>query len=109
MNSDWFLNVLGADPNEWADRWGLIPVTEPCSECGKRLTTTIPFVQEQLRGLRCPACKCGNEKTPFCVVRDYRYGDFFTGGLGAGPRKPGVRRTSRPGHLRLLPDVRRDG
>lgn len=40
-------------------------------------TTTIPFVQGTLRGLQAPPCECGNERTPFGLVRDPAYGDLF--------------------------------
>lgn len=60
-------------------RYGLTPFTAPCQECGERLTTTIPIAYGTLRGLRAPRCVCGNERTPYAVVRDPRHGDLLSG------------------------------
>lgn len=35
------------------------------------------FAYQQLRGLKAPTCTCGNKYTPFCIVRDSKYGDLF--------------------------------
>lgn len=75
----WFLIIHGANPHSWADRFSLLPFSAPCDGCSRELTTTLPFVQGTLRGLIAPTCACGNEAPPFCVVRDERFGDLFTG------------------------------
>lgn len=72
-----FLYVYGVSSEQWAKRFGLEPFTYPCSECGIELTTTIPFAYDQLRGLAAPTCACGNEKTPYCLVRDPKFGDLL--------------------------------
>lgn len=71
--------VHGATAAEWTSRYGVEPFQHPCSECGRLLETTIPFIQGTLRGLSAPQCECGNEQTPFGLVRDPKYGDLFTG------------------------------
>lgn len=63
-----FLSMFGADPARWAKRFSLDPFTAPCGECGAPLETTVPIACGDLRGLRAPACKCGNVHTPYCVV-----------------------------------------
>lgn len=78
--------VHGVAAEAWAARWGIAIFTAPCSECGRPCTTTIPFVQGALRGLQAPPCACGNERTPFGLVRDPKYGDLFSG------QEPGPRR-----------------
>jgi hypothetical protein len=72
------LVIHGQDPEAWAERYGIEPFSYPCSDCGKDLTTTVPFALGELRGLFAPACSCGNEQTPYCVVRDPKHGDLFT-------------------------------
>lgn len=79
MDSTRFLTVHGVCPKAWAKRYDLLPFTHPCDACGEPLTTTLPFAQGQLRGLRAPTCSCGNKQTPWCLVRDRRFGDLFTG------------------------------
>lgn len=79
MNDQPRLIVHGATVAEWTRRFGIQPFSHPCYVCGRLLTTTVPFAQGTLRGLAAPRCECGDEATPFCVVRDPRYGDFFTG------------------------------
>lgn len=74
-----FLRVLGADPVRWADRYGLLPFDAACDGCGSSVTTSVPFACGTLRGLLAPHCDCGNAFPPYCVVRDERYGDLFTG------------------------------
>lgn len=73
--------VHGVTAEEWTARYGIDAFTWPCSECGRPLTTTIPFAQGTLRGLAAPTCVCGNERTPFGLVRDPAYGDLFDGDL----------------------------
>ena len=77
MNGKPRLFVHGVTPEAWSARYGVEVFTYPCSACGAPCTTTLPFVQGQLRGLQAPPCSCGNEKTPFGVVRDPKYGDLF--------------------------------
>ncbi len=74
-----FLIVHGQSPERWADRWGIEPFSAECHVCDRLLTTTVPFACGTLRGLVAPECECGNELTPYCVVRDFRHGDLFTG------------------------------
>lgn len=87
MNSDRFLMVLGADAKEWATRYDIQPFSAPCEVCGATMTTSVPFVYSSLRGLRAPRCSCGSETMPYCVVRDYRAGDLFTGTVGTSRRR----------------------
>lgn len=79
MNGKARLYVLGVTVQEWTRRYGVEPFTYPCSECGRPCTTSLPFVQGTLRGLQSPPCECGNDRTPFCLVRDPKYGDLFSG------------------------------
>lgn len=62
------LDVYGISVEAWTRRWGVQPFTSPCYECGRPLTTTIPFVVGDLRGLRAPACVCGQDRAPYVVV-----------------------------------------
>lgn len=78
MNSEPRLYVYGVTAEEWSTRFGVESFSYPCSECGVVLTTSIPFSQGTLRGLQAPKCACGNEKTPFGLVRDPAYGDLLT-------------------------------
>ena len=71
--------VYGVTPEAWAKRYGIEVFSHPCFECGRVLTIAIPFAQGQLRGLQAPPCACGNERTPFGLVRDPAYGDLFSG------------------------------
>lgn len=73
-----FVSIPDMDPERWASRFGIEPISCACSVCGKTLTTSIPIAFESLRGLRAPICSCGNESTPYCFVRDPRVGDLFT-------------------------------
>ena len=70
--------VYGVTAEEWTARYGVEPFSHPCGECGRTLTTTLPFAQGQLRGLQAPPCECGNKQTPFALVRDPKHGDLFT-------------------------------
>jgi len=76
------LIVYGVTAEQWTARYGVQPYSHPCSRCGLVLTTIEPFVKGTLRGLRAPTCSCGNERTPYVVVRDPRHGDLFTGADG---------------------------
>lgn len=71
--------VHGITAEAWAERYRIEPLTYPCDRCNRPCTTTIPFAQGTLRGLQSPRCECGNEKTPFVIVRDPKYGDLFAG------------------------------
>ncbi len=79
MNDCVRLLVYGISQESWTRRYGVLPFSHPCSQCGRMLTTTIPFAQGTLRGLAAPTCECGNESTPYAMVRDPAYGDLFTG------------------------------
>lgn len=72
-----FLIVHGADAARWAKRFGIEPFSHPCRRCGALLTTSVPFAYKTLRGLLAPSCACGNQGTPYCMVRDPRFGDLF--------------------------------
>jgi hypothetical protein len=82
LNRSRFLIIHGITTKSWCARHDLEPYTRPCSRCGAGLTTTIPFAVGQMRGLMAPVCSCGNENTPYCVVRDARFGDLMGGPLG---------------------------
>lgn len=80
-------DVLGVSAERWTRRWGVLPFTHPCIDCGRPRTTSIPFVQGNLRGLRAPTCACGNDQHPFGLVRDPACGDLFTGSDAPPPRR----------------------
>lgn len=105
MNDRVRLFVFGATAAEWTARYGVDSFSHPCSECGRVLTTSIPFVQGALRGLQAPPCECGNKATPFGLVRDPAYGDLFTGGEVRSSKPGSARRT--PG--RVVPLKRLSG
>lgn len=77
MNRKRFLLVYGVSAEAWAQRHDLEQYTRPCSHCGAMLTTSIPFASGTLRGFTAPTCTCGNENTPYVVVRDAHHGDLF--------------------------------
>lgn len=77
MNRKRFLLVYGVSAESWAQRHDLEQYTRPCSQCGAMLTTSIPFASGTLRGFTAPACTCGNENTPYVVVRQAGHGDLF--------------------------------
>jgi len=79
-----FLVAHGADPVVWAKRHGIESFSTPCCVCGAVQTTSLPFASGQLRGLVAPMCACGHPNPPYCVVRDARFGDLFSGSSG-GP------------------------
>lgn len=79
MNDAPRLLVYGITAAAWTARYGVEAFSYPCSECGRMCTTSIPFAQGTLRGLQAPPCACGNDRTPFGMVRDPAYGDLFTG------------------------------
>jgi len=72
-----FLIAHGVTAESWAARYDIEPFAHPCHDCGKPLTTSIPFAVGELRGLLAPACACGNTNTPYCLVRDPRFGDLL--------------------------------
>lgn len=78
MNDKVRFLIYGVTAEAWSARYGVEAFSHPCFECGRILTTSIPFAQGQLRGLQAPPCECGNEKTPYGLVRDPAYGDLFT-------------------------------
>ena len=63
------LRVPGADPEQWAKRWGLELVTAPCQACGAARRTDVPIAGGKLRGLESSPCKaCGDASgVPYCV------------------------------------------
>ena len=69
--------VLGVSAASWTRRFGVEPFTHPCSQCGAPRTTSIPFIQGELRGLAAPVCECGHAQPPYVVVRDPRLGDLL--------------------------------
>lgn len=79
MNGKPRLYVHGVTADRWTARYGIEAFTAPCSECGRTCTTSIPFAQGALVGLQSPPCECGNERTPFGIMRDPKYGDLFSG------------------------------
>ena len=71
------LLAYGISTETWTKRFGVLPFSYPCIDCGEVLHTSIPFVQGDLRGLQAPPCICGNTQTPFAIVRDPRIGDLL--------------------------------
>jgi hypothetical protein len=84
------LFVYGVSAEAWADYHRIQIFSHPCSECGRMLTVSRPFAQGTLRGLAAPPCECGNERTPYGMVRAEKYGDLFTG--VEVPRRRGVKK-----------------
>lgn len=94
MNRHRFLVVFGMDADHWAARYGIEPFDVPCHVCGERLTTSQPFAYDSLRGLLAPRCVCGNDETPYCVVRDFRRGDLIAGPEVPSPKARAAKRTA---------------
>jgi hypothetical protein len=82
VDTDRLLRVHGVSTEDWAERHGLLPFSTPCYVCGAMLTTSIPFASGEYRGLVAPNCECGDDRPPYCLVRDPRYGDLLA------PRSP---------------------
>ncbi len=61
--------VHGVSGKAWADRWGIEPFVVACYVCRREKETTIPFARGSLRGLKAPACPCGDLSKTYCVVR----------------------------------------
>ena len=72
-----FLIVHGVTAEQWAKRYDIEPFSHECHECGETLTTSVPFVVGELRGLVAPTCDCGNANAPYCLVRDPKFGDLL--------------------------------
>jgi hypothetical protein len=68
------LLVYGVSTEEWMRRYGVEPFTAPCQDCGTPLTTTIPFVEGTLRGLKAPRCVCGQDQAPYALVLEGPHG-----------------------------------
>jgi hypothetical protein len=98
MNRGRFLFFYGIDTMLWVERYGMEPFHSKCSSCGAPTFTSIPFVTGEYRGLIAPKCGCGNEKTPYCFVRDPRFGDLIHVPVSA-------RTSSRTGVLKTAYEV----
>lgn len=92
MNRNSFLRIYGISIERWAMRHDLELYTRPCSRCGALLETSIPFATGTFRGLVAPACECGNENTPYVLVRADGHGDLFTEELSPIQSRPRMRR-----------------
>lgn len=77
MIRDRFLKIYNQSPDAWSLRYGIEPAEALC-KCGRKFKTSVPFAYEELRGLIAKVCKCGNEDTPYCFVRDPKKGDFLS-------------------------------
>jgi hypothetical protein len=71
------LFVHGVSAEAWAERHGIQVFSYPCMACGLILTISTPFAQGTMRGLQAPRCECGNESTPYGMVRASKHGDLF--------------------------------
>lgn len=78
MNDKPRFYVHGVSAEAWARRYGITVFSHPCM-CGRLCTISLPFAQGVLRGLQAPPCACGNERTPYGLVRDPKYGDLLSG------------------------------
>lgn len=97
VSSDDFLVIHGQDPEAWAKKHELEPITATCRHCGRERRTTIPFAAaDGIRGLMAPPCPCGSQARTYCMVRDPRWGDLLDPRLAA-KRK---RRRKRPPNSR---------
>ncbi len=103
MNRERFLIVHGTDGTRWAERYSIEPLSAPCIYCGASLKTTLPFACGSLRGLVAERCDCGNENTPYCLVRGAGAGDLFTGTEVRGPTVQAARQSAGQVVTLLLP------
>jgi|SRR5688572_8121582 len=96
--SKWLI-IHGADPEKWAKRYDIEPLSHPCYHCGVVQTTSIPFAAGTLRGLVALAHECHGvvRNPPYCIV------GTMGGGLSElfAPPKPthrsaGVQRSYQP-------------
>src|SRR5690606_35019746 len=94
MTRSRFMLLLGVDPVRWSTRYDIEPFSHPCDTCGTLLTTSIPFAFESLRGLVAPTCRCGNDRTPYCLVRKASSGDLFTDKATLDPTASTSKRSS---------------
>jgi hypothetical protein len=100
--------VHGVSTERWIARYDLEPFTHPCNSCGEPLTTTIPFIWGQFRGLMAPRCACGDPNPPYCFVRDPKLGDLFDyPGRYSKGKRPRVKPKSQKGKLIQLASFKR--
>jgi hypothetical protein len=90
--------VFGISAEAWTRKYGVVPYTRPCVDCGALRTTSLPFVQGGAHGLMAPTCACGNsDDAPYVVLLD----DFAKmGGAPAAQKLPS--RRGRPTARRSL-------
>lgn len=99
MQREKFLTVHNADWLAWSERHGIDPMTTECKICRGQLTTNIPIVTNDLRGLKAPQCECGNDDTPFCFVKHFDLGELFMDLVTENSKKPVYLKSSRPMRL----------
>ncbi len=98
LSTEGRLYVPGATAEQWTKRYGIEPFTHPCGDCGRPLTTTVPFVKGPFRGLEAPPCVCGRTQTPYCYVSAPGQPDTLACllKLSERPRKKRRSRRNRP-------------
>ncbi len=99
---DRFLRVMGISPEAWASRYGLEVFSAPCPECGRSLSTTLPFACGALRGLMAPRCECGCGDVPYEIAQADPRTDLFKGELARTARAPAERQKPRRASSTLL-------
>lgn len=68
VDTDKVIRVHGIDPEQWAERYDILPFTGDCpGQCGRTVTTSIPFAFRESRGLVAQQCECG-ARPPYCIV-----------------------------------------
>ena len=81
--------IYGITVEQWQKKYPeLEPFDYPCHECGRILTTSIPFAWKQIVGLTAPECECGFKGTPYVYMRDPKYGDLLAMDKGFGEDRP---------------------
>lgn len=104
MNKQFFLLLHNEDPALWAERFQIEAFEVRCKECKEILKTTIPFFTKEFRGLISPKCTCGNNDTPYCLVKAPGFAEFFMDKeVGTSKKRVGLKKTHQASHsLKLL-------
>lgn len=104
MNKQTFLLLFNEDPIFWAERFQIEAFEVNCKDCKEILKTTIPFFTKEFRGLISPKCICGNNDTPYCLVKAPGFTEFFMDKeVGTSKKKACLKKRHQACHsLKLL-------
>ena len=79
MNGHPRVFVHGVTAEEWSARYGIEVFKLPVLRVRTNVHDLDPLRARNPARAPVSPCPCGNEKTPFGLVRDPKHGDLFTG------------------------------